>query len=128
MPIPPGLTVTVSARPDKHAFRPATLCLSTPEAWRVRDIRIGGRKIGYKSLFVKYGWLSGTALKDPSIGDFVTFDTVYSDMDIIMDVEYIGADPKGAVLYATCIGHRVELSDTTSPQGGTRASTATAVS
>lgn len=121
--IKPGQCAEITARPQRVAFRPERVFVSdscseykgpwwkrlwpwykAPQLkgasdWVIHDIRIGNR-----SQFAQAGSIPADMFRSGAIDSFVTFETAQTAMDVKFIVEYIGANPKGEVFYASVLG------------------------
>ena len=99
----PGTTAQVTARPQGIAFRPERVIIgNVPADWVVNDI-----KVGNESQLAQSGDLPGEMFSATTVDGFVTFRTVQSAMDFVMQVTYIGDNPKGEAFLCGVIGAEV---------------------
>lgn len=126
VPIRPGQTAQITARPQRVAFRPerfyvsnaspeykgpwwkrlspwykAPLCNGAAD-WIINDIQIGNR-----SQFAQAGDVPGDMFSTNAIDSFVSFETAQTAMDIKLVVTYIGPARTGACFYGSMIGTSV---------------------
>ena len=121
--IRPGQSATITARPQRVAFRPERVFISGfAEAnkgpwwkrispwyrpaqgigaadWLVNDIRIG-----HRSQFSQAGDIPGDIFAATAIDSFVLFETVRTAMDVEITVTYIGPCHRGLPFYGAMIG------------------------
>ena len=77
-PVPIGLTANITSRPQRVAFRPERIFVSSSDVggggsaanWIINDVTIGNR-----SQFAQSGALPGDMFANNSIDSFVTFET-----------------------------------------------------
>lgn len=108
-PVPQNSTAQITSRPQRIAFRPERVFVSsggfasggTQQAsdWIINDITIGNR-----SQFAQSGALPGDMFAHDAIDSFVTFETAQTAMDIVMIVTYQGASEGGIPFYGAIIG------------------------
>jgi hypothetical protein len=106
-PVPPTLTAQITSRPQRVAFRPERVFVSSSDIggsgsaanWIINDITIGNR-----SQFAQSGALPGDMFSTEAIDSFVTFETAQTAMDVVMIVTYQGATEGGTPFYGSIIG------------------------
>lgn len=106
-PVPVNSTAQITSRPQRVAFRPERVFVSSNDAggggsaanWIINDITIGNR-----SQFAQSGALPGDMFATQAIDSFVTFETAQTAMDVVMIVTYQGATEGGTPFYGAIIG------------------------
>jgi hypothetical protein len=122
--IKPGQSAEITARPQRVAFHPERVFVSdscssdykgpwwkrlwpwykAPQLKGASDWVIHDIKIGNRSQFAQAGSIPADMFRSNAIDSFVTFETAQTAMDIKIVVEYIGANTKGEIFYASMIG------------------------
>jgi hypothetical protein len=100
--IKPGEIFTVTARPQRRAFRIEEIEIdhAKPDDWEVLDVMVGRR-----SQRANAGPpIPGRHFAKGGICSSMIFDTAQTAMDIDLIVRYIGANPEGEVFEATAVG------------------------
>ena len=109
-PVPQNSTAQITSRPQRVAFRPERVFVSsggvdaggaplTAADWIINDITIGNR-----SQFAQSGALPGDMFSNVAIDSFVTFETAQTAMDVVMIVTYQGPVEGGIPFYGSIIG------------------------
>jgi len=123
VPIRPGQSAQITARPQRVAFRPERFYVSnfSPEYrgpwwkrlspwyrapvcngaadWLINDIMIGNR-----SQFAQAGDVPGDMFATGAVDSFVSFETAQTAMDIKLVVTYVGPARTGALFHGSMIG------------------------
>jgi hypothetical protein len=96
----PGTTAQVTARPQGIAFQPQRVIIgNNPQDWVVNDI-----KVGNESQLAQSGDLPGEMFSSTTVDGFVSFRTVQSAMDFVMQVTYIGNIQEGSAFICGVLG------------------------
>ena len=106
--IPPGFSTQITARPQRVAFRPERVFVSSygtslggggAADWTINDIKIGNR-----SQFSQAGDVPGDMFATTSIDSFVTFETAQTAMDVVLIATYNGVIESGIPFYGSIVG------------------------
>jgi hypothetical protein len=93
-------SATITARPQNVAYRPERIVLGgTPANWLINDIKVGNR-----SQLSQAGELPGEAFANTAIDTFVSFETVQTAMDFVVQVTFIGTNSAGEQFKAAVFG------------------------
>ena len=93
-------SATITARPQNVAYRPERIVLGgTPANWLINDIKVGNR-----SQLSQAGELPGEAFANTAIDTFVSFETVQTAMDFVIQVTFIGTNSAGEQFKAAVFG------------------------
>ncbi len=93
-------SATITARPQNVAYRPERIIVGgTPSNWTINDIKVGNR-----SQLSQAGELPGEAFANTAIDTFVSFETVQTAMDFVMQVTFIGTASLGEQFKAAVFG------------------------
>jgi hypothetical protein len=91
---------TITARPQNVAYRPERVVIGgTPGNWIVNDIKVGNR-----SQLSQAGELPGEAFANTAVDTFISFETVQTAMDFVVQVTYAGAVSGGETFRAAVFG------------------------
>lgn len=98
---PPGAVVQVVAVAQRAAYQIDQFQILAPqEHWRVHDITIGNR-----SQFAQVArGINGIAFGPHGILRDIKFEPMFSGMELIVAVEYIGPNPEGMPFEASALG------------------------
>jgi hypothetical protein len=106
--IPPGFSTQITSRPQRVAFRPERVFVSSfgtalggggAADWTINDIKIGNR-----SQFSQAGDVPGDMFATTSIDSFVTFETAQTAMDVVLIATYNGPIESGIPFYGSIVG------------------------
>lgn len=93
-------SATITARPQNIAYRPERIIIGgNPGNWNLTDIKVGNR-----SQFSQAGTINGITFANNSIDTFVSFETVQTAMDFVIQVTYVGTVSGGEQFLATVFG------------------------
>jgi len=93
-------SATITARPQNVAYRPERIIVGgTPSNWTINDIKVGNR-----SQLSQAGELPGEAFANTAIDTFVSFETVQTAMDFVVQVTFIGTASAGEQFKAAVFG------------------------
>ncbi len=98
-------SAAVTARPQSMAYRPEKIIVGgTTASWLIDDVKVGNR-----SQFAQAGSIPAEAFASNALGNEVTFETVQTAMDFVMQVTYLGAATAGeqfrSVVFGTAVDH-----------------------
>lgn len=97
--VPPGRRVRFKIRAHALAYRVELVALGDCEHWHVYDVRVGNR-----SQFTNAGdspdedGIPGAVFSPGASSSYLSFETVQTGMDLVLDVAYCGPAPDGAPL------------------------------
>lgn len=97
--IKPGERLTVTARPQRVAFRPERITIENADRWLVHDFKIGNR-----SQFAQSGDIPGSFFDARNADAALVFETAQTAMDVSFDVTYLGQEKDGEQFLATVTG------------------------
>src|SRR5262245_34728730 len=98
--IRPGQPARIKSRPQISTFRPERIVIGgDPNDWVVSEIMIGRR-----SQLCDDGALPGVVFSAYADGLEVRLDTVATDQNFSMQVEYVGSNPEGAPFICSVTG------------------------
>lgn len=93
-------SATITARPQNVAYRPERIILGgTPGNWTINDIKVGNR-----SQLAQAGELPGEAFANTAVDTYVSFETVQTAMDFVIQVTFIGTNSAGEQFKAAVFG------------------------
>lgn len=96
----PSTSAQITARPQNVAFRPERIVIGgTPGDWIVNDI-----KVGNQSQLSQSGDLPGEMFSATMVDGFISFGTVQTAMDFVIQVTFIGDSEGGAPFFCGVLG------------------------
>ncbi len=96
----PSTSAQITARPQNVAFRPERIVIGgSPGDWIVNDI-----KVGNQSQLSQSGDLPGEMFSSTMVDGFISFGTVQTAMDFVIQVTFIGDSEGGAPFFCGVLG------------------------
>ena len=91
--------------PREYAFLPEEMVLRDPEKWVVVNVRVG-----HMSQLAQSGDAPGSIFGARTRGCQLNFCAVPGDVDLTLDIKYVGADPVGEPVICGVVGRVARLS------------------
>jgi hypothetical protein len=100
MSVPRNTSAQITSRPQNVSFRPTRIVIGgVPGDWIVNDIKVGNR-----SQLSQSGDLPGELFAFDAVDTQIKLDTVFTAMDFVLLVTYVGSEEKGMPFICGVIG------------------------